>query len=199
MSIPSISPAQPAVRTKRLLLRPWRDEDREPFAEMNADPVVMEHFPGTMSRQASDALVDRFRAHWQELGWGVWAADIPAEAPFIGFVGLSRQDAPGYPVVEVGWRLARPFWGRGYATEGAQRGLELGFGALALDGVVSFTVPQNTRSRAVMERIGMHHDAAEDFDHPRVDPLAYPHMVRHVLYRITRDEWRARHVQEERA
>ena len=199
MSIPSISPAQPAVRTKRLLLRPWRDEDREPFAAMNADPVVMEHFPGTMSRQASDALVDRFRAHWQELGWGVWAVEIPAEAPFIGFVGLSRQDAPGYPVVEVGWRLARPFWGRGYATEGAQRGLELGFGALALDGVVSFTVPQNTRSRAVMERIGMHHDAAEDFDHPRVDPLAYPHMVRHVLYRITRDEWRARHVQEERA
>ncbi|HET6820724.1 MAG TPA: GNAT family N-acetyltransferase [Candidatus Limnocylindria bacterium] len=199
MSIPSISPAQPAVRTKRLLLRPWRDEDREPFAAMNADPVVMEHFPGTMSRQASDALVDRFRAHWQELGWGVWAVEIPAEAPFIGFVGLSRQDAPGYPVVEVGWRLARPFWGRGYATEGAQRGLGLGFGALALDGVVSFTVPQNTRSRAVMERIGMHHDAAEDFDHPRVDPLAYPHMVRHVLYRITRDDWRARHVQEERA
>jgi RimJ/RimL family protein N-acetyltransferase len=199
MSIPSISPAQPAVRTERLLLRPWRDEDREPFAAMNADPVVMEHFPGTMSRQSSDALVDRFRAHWQELGWGVWAVEIPGEAPFIGFVGLGRQDAPGYPVVEVGWRLARPFWGRGYATEGAQRGLELGFGALALDEVVSFTVPQNTRSRAVMERIGMHRDLAEDFDHPRVDPVAYPHIVRHVLYRITGDEWRARHVQEDGA
>jgi RimJ/RimL family protein N-acetyltransferase len=155
----------------------------------------MEHFPGTMSRAATDAQVDRFVAHWDELGWGLWAVELPDAAPFIGFVGILRQDAPGFPVVEVGWRLARQHWGHGYATEGAERALQLGFVTLGLDEVVSFTVPQNARSRAVMERIGLHHNPAEDFDHPRIDPVAYPQLVRHVLYRITREEWRARHVQ----
>ena len=196
MSLPIAAPGEATVRTDRLLLRPWREADRTPFADMNADPEVMEHFPGLMSRAQSDALVDRVLAHWAELGWGLWAVEVPGVAPFIGFVGISRQNAPGWPVVEVGWRLARPYWGRGYATEGALEALRFGFDVLELDEIVSFTIPANTRSRAVMERIGLHHDPADDFDHPRVDPVRYPHIVRHVLYRLGRSEWRARHVQE---
>ena len=192
VTLPVIATGEATVRTQRLLLRPWRDEDREPFAVMNADPEVMEHFPGVMSRDASDALVDRIQEHWAELGWGLWAVEVPEVAPFIGFVGIARQDAPGWPVVEVGWRLARPFWGRGYATEGAEQALAFGFGTLDLGEIFSFTVPQNTRSRAVMERIGLHRDPADDFDHPRVDAAHYPQLVRHVLYRITQAEWRAR-------
>jgi len=192
VTLPVIATGEATVRTQRLLLRPWRDEDREPFAVMNADPQVMEHFPGVMSRDASDALVDRIQEHWAELGWGLWAVEVPEVAPFIGFVGIARQDAPGWPVVEVGWRLARPFWGRGYATEGAEQALAFGFGTLDLGEIFSFTVPQNTRSRAVMERIGLHHDPPDDFDHPRVDAAHYPQLVRHVLYRITQAEWRGR-------
>jgi RimJ/RimL family protein N-acetyltransferase len=193
--LPVVSADDATVRTERLLLRPWREADRESFAALNADPEVMEHFPGVMSRQASDALIDRIGAHWAEVGWGLWAVEIPDTVPFIGFVGLTRQDAVGRPVIEVGWRLARPFWGHGYATEGAERALQFGFEILRLDEIVSFTVPQNSRSRAVMERIGMHRDPADDFDHARVDPVRYPHIVRHVLYRLTKPEWRARHVQ----
>jgi len=195
MTAEVLSPAESprAVRTERLLLREWRDADRQPFAAMNADPAVMEHFPGVMSREASDALIDRVQAHWAEFGWGLWAVEVPGEAPFVGFVGITHQDAPGRRVVEVGWRLARPAWGRGYASEGAERALVLGFETLHLDEIVSFTVPQNTRSRAVMERIGMHHDPADDFDHPRIDPQRYPQLVRHVLYRISQPEWRTRH------
>jgi RimJ/RimL family protein N-acetyltransferase len=196
MSLPIAAPGQATVRTDRLLLRAWREADRTPFAEMNADPEVMEHFPGLMSHAQSDALVDRVLAHWAELGWGLWAVEVLDVAPFIGFVGISRQNAPGWPVVEVGWRLARPYWGRGYATEGALEALRFGFNVLELDEIVSFTIPANTRSTAVMERIGLHHDPADDFDHPRVDPVRYPHIVRHVLYRLGRSEWQARHVQE---
>jgi 3-dehydroquinate dehydratase/shikimate dehydrogenase len=196
MTLPRVAAGEATVRTDRLLLRPWREADREPFAKMNADPAVMEHFPGTLSHVQSDALVDRVLAQWAELGWGLWAVEVPRVAPFIGFVGISRQNAPGWPVVEVGWRLARSYWGHGYATEGAERALQLGFQTLGLDEIFSFTVPQNARSRAVMERIGLHHDPVDDFDHPRVDPVHYPHIVRHVLYRLTRSEWQARHVQE---
>jgi len=192
VTLPVTPVADATFRTKRLLLRPWREADRQPFAVMNADSRVMEHFPGIMSPQASDALVDHIEAHWTELGWGLWAVEVPDVAPFIGFVGIARQNAPGWPVVEVGWRLAHPFWGHGYATEGAEQALAFGFEALNLGEIFSFTVPQNRRSRAVMERIGLHRDPADDFDHPRVDPAHYPQLVRHVLYRITQAEWRAR-------
>jgi RimJ/RimL family protein N-acetyltransferase len=192
----SIRDAPTAVRTERLLLRAWREADREPHAVMNEDPAVMEHFPGTMTREQSDEMFDRVQAHWREFGWGLWAVDVPGEAPFIGFVGVARQVAPGRPVVEVGWRLARAHWGRGFATEAAERSLAFGFETLDLDEIVSFTVPQNARSRAVMERIGMHRDPEDDFDHPRIDAARYPQLVRHVLYRLTQPEWRARHVQE---
>jgi RimJ/RimL family protein N-acetyltransferase len=188
------------ITTERLILRGWRETDRQPFATLNADPVVMEHFQGTMSRVASDAFVDRIEAHWKEAGWGLWAVELPRLAPFIGYVGLWPADyVTGNPMVEVGWRLARPYWGHGYASEAAREVLRVGFEEIGLQEIVSFTVPQNERSWRVMERIGLVRDPSADFDHPRVDPVQYPELVRHVMYRLTRAEWQARHMQERRA
>ncbi len=179
------------IRTERLLLRRWREADRVPFAAMNADPAVMEHMQGVMSRERSDDFIDRIEAHWETHGWGLWAVEVPDAAPFVGYVGLWPADylAPG--MVEVGWRLAREHWGNGYATEAAREALRYGFETVGLDEIVSFTVPQNTRSRAVMKRIGLVRDSSADFDHPRVDPVAYPLLVHHVLYRLGRKSWRA--------
>jgi RimJ/RimL family protein N-acetyltransferase len=179
------------ITTERLILRGWREPDREPFAALNADPAVMEHFQGSMSRQASDAFVDRIEAHWKEASWGLWAVELPRVAPFIGYVGLWPADyVTGNPMVEVGWRLARPHWGHGYATEAAREALRVGFEEVGLQEIVSFTVPQNERSWRVMERIGLIRDPSADFDHPRVDPIAYPELVRHVLYRLSRPAWK---------
>jgi len=181
------------IRTERLLLRGWLDEDRAPFAQMNADPEVREHFQGTLTADESDAFVERIEAHWDERGWGLWAVEVPGVAPFIGFVGLWPADyVTGAPMVEVGWRLAREHWGQGYASEAARAALRFGFEEVGLDEIVSFTVPQNERSTRVMERIGLIRDPAGDFDHPRVDPVAYPQLVRHVMYRLDRDRWRQR-------
>lgn len=182
------------ARTERLVMRQWRASDCDPFAVMNADPEVMEHFQGTMTREASDAFVDRIRARWQDHGWGLWAVEVPGVAPFIGYVGLWPADylpQPIGPQIEVGWRLARPFWGRGYATEAARVALAVGFQEVGLDEIVSFTVPQNGRSRAVMQRIGLVEDPSSSFDHPRVDAAQYPHLVRHVFYRLSRRDWLA--------
>jgi 3-dehydroquinate dehydratase/shikimate dehydrogenase len=180
------------IRTERLLLRRWRDEDRAPFAAMNAHPEVVEHLLGPMTRERSDEFVDRIEAHWDEHGWGLWAVEVVGASPFAGYVGLwpAEYVAPG--MVEVGWRLARDAWGHGYATEAAREALRFGFTEVGLDEIVSFTVPQNVRSRAVMERIGLVRDATGDFDHPRVDPRTHPHLVRHVLYRLDRPTWEAR-------
>ena len=179
------------IRTERLLLRRWRDADREPFAVMNADPTVVEHLMGPLSRERSDDFVDRIEAHWEEHGWGLWAVEVAGGVPFIGYVGLwpAGHVAPG--MVEVGWRLAREHWGQGYVTEAAREALRFGFEDAGLDEIVSFTVPQNERSWRVMERIGLVRDPSGDFDHPRVDPVADPHLVHHVLYRLTRDAWLA--------
>jgi RimJ/RimL family protein N-acetyltransferase len=178
----------PSLPTPRLLLRPWRPSDRAPFAALNADPRVVEYLPGPLSREQSHAIVDRIEAHFAARGFGFWAVEIPGVAPFAGFVGLSvpRFEAHFTPCVEIGWRLAAEHWGHGYATEGARAALAFGFDALGLDEVVSFTVPDNRRSRAVMERAGMTHDPADDFDHPALpegDPLR-----RHVLYRLRRQD-----------
>ena len=171
------------LRTERLLLRPWRDEDREPFAALNADSVVMEHFPSTMTREQSDAFVDFLMDGFAERGWGLWA--VEAEGAFVGFVGLlvPRFEAHFTPAVEIGWRLARHAWGKGYATEAGRAVLDFAFGELGLDEVVSFTATTNLPSQRVMQRLGMTHDPADDFDHPRVPegPLR-----RHVLYRLRR-------------
>ena len=174
------------LRTDRLLLRRWRPEDREPFARLNADSRVMEFFPNALTREESDAAVDRIEAHFQQHGYGLWAVEIPDVAAFAGFVGLAtpRFEAAFTPCVEIGWRLAAEHWGRGYATEGARAALEFGFGPLGLAEILSFTVPHNLRSRRVMEKLGMTHSHAGDFGHPLL-PAGHP-LSRHVLYRLRR-------------
>jgi ribosomal-protein-alanine N-acetyltransferase len=181
------------VRTERLRLRRWRDEDRTAYVEMNQDDDVVEFLQGRPSPEVANAFIDRIEAHWDEHGWGLWAVEVPGVAPFIGFTGLwPATDVLGYESREVGWRLARDHWGHGYATEAAREALRFGFRDLGFDEIVSFTVPENRRSRAVMERIGLESVEGGDFDHPRVDPVAYPHLVRHVLYRLDRPTWEAR-------
>jgi RimJ/RimL family protein N-acetyltransferase len=172
------------LRTERLLLRRWRPSDRQPFAEMNADPRVMEFFPKLLSREESDARVERVEEHFERHGYGLWAVEVPEVAPFIGFIGLSipQWQAHFTPCIEVGWRLAAAFWNCGYATEGARAALDFGFQRLGAAEIVSFTVPANVRSRRVMEKLGMIHSPHEDFDHPLV-PEGHP-LRRHVLYRI---------------
>ena len=176
------------LTTPRLRLRAWRDADLPAFAALNADPAVVEFLPGRLDRAESDAMTTRVRAHWAEHGFGLWAVEVPGGTPFIGYVGLSvpRFEAAFTPCVEIGWRLAAAHWGHGYATEAARAALAYGFGELRLAEMVSFTVPANRRSRAVMERLGMHRDPAEDFDHPGL-PAGHP-LQRHVLYRLGRPE-----------
>jgi RimJ/RimL family protein N-acetyltransferase len=180
------------IRTERLLLRRWRASDREPFAAMNADPAVVEHLQGPMSRERSDDFIDRIEAHWDAHGWGLWAVEVVGGAPFVGYVGLWPAAYLAEGMVEVGWRLASEHWGHGYATEAAREALRFGFEEVGLDEIVSFTVPQNQRSLRVMERIGLVRDPGGDFDHPRVDAATYPHLVRHVFYRLDSVSWRRR-------
>ncbi len=171
------------VRTERLILRRWRDEDLDPYAALNADPRVMAHFPSVLSRQESDAQAARIRKHWDDHGFGLWAVEVAGGAPFIGFIGIQHVpfEAAFTPAVEVGWRLAFDSWGRGYATEGARAALAHGFGTLGLREIVAMTVPSNERSWRVMERLGMRRAQGEDFDHPRL-PDGHP-LRRHILYR----------------
>jgi 3-dehydroquinate dehydratase/shikimate dehydrogenase len=171
------------LRTERLLLRQWRESDREPFAALNADPRVMRYFPAPLDRAASDAMVDHASAAIAEHGWGWWAVETQGE--FIGFVGLQQvpDDLPCHPAVEVGWRLAAEHWGHGYAPEAGRAALDFAFDRLGLDEVVSFTTVLNAPSRRVMDKLGMRHHPERDFDHPRV---AGWHGQRHVLYAVSR-------------
>lgn len=177
--------------TPRLRLRPWTAADRAPFAALNADPEVMEHFPAPLTRAQSDAIADRITSLIDERGWGFWAADgLQDGAPrFMGFVGLHTPapELPFSPCVEIGWRLARPFWGQGLATEAARLALRVGFELLGQSEIVAFTALRNARSRAVMQRLGMRECPGEAFEHPDV-PLGHP--VRpHCLYRLRREDW----------
>ncbi|MGQ0635129.1 MAG: GNAT family N-acetyltransferase [Planctomycetaceae bacterium] len=178
------------MTTERLLLRPWRDADKVPFAALNADAQVMEFLPQPLDRAQSDALVERICEHFERHRFGLWAVEAPGIAPLVGFVGLNIPTFSAHftPCVEIGWRLAREYWGHGFATEAARGAMEFGFRQLALDEIVSFTVPANRRSRRVMERLGMSHNPAEDFDHPRLAPGHS--LCRHVLYRLPRTVWR---------
>jgi len=177
------------LTTDRLLLRQWRDSDREPFAALNADPAVMEHFPALQTREQSDALIDRNIPELDGRGWGLWAMEVKDTGEFIGFTGLNVPtfEAPFLPGVEIGWRLAKGAWGNGYATEAARAALAYAFGPAGLDEIVSFTATTNLPSQRVMQRIGMVHDEAGDFDHPRIEDGH--RLQRHVLYRITRAQW----------
>lgn len=173
----------------RVVMRGLRDGDRVPFAALNSDPRVMEFYPRRLDRAQSDAMIDRIQEHFRERGFGLWAVEVPGVASFIGYVGLLVPQFVAHftPCVEIGWRLAAEHWGRGYATEAARLALAYGFGPLALPAVVSFTTAENRRSRAVMERLGMHRDPAEDFDHPDL-PEDHP-LRRHVLYRLNSTEF----------
>lgn len=180
------------LSTERLLLRRWRDADRVPFAAINADPQVMEHFPAPLSRAESDAFLDqRVLPHLAEHGYGLWAVERRDDGAFLGTVGLMWQTfpAPFTPALEVGWRLAAHAWGHGYATEAGNASLQHAFDRIGVDEVVSMTSVSNTSSRAVMERLGMTRDPDDDFDHPRV-PDGSP-LRRHVLYRLSRRQWSA--------
>jgi len=174
------------LATDRLRLRRWRDGDLAPFAALNADPQVMRHFPELLDRAASDALVGRIEAHFDRHGFGPWVVEIPGVTECAGFVGLMVPtfEAHFTPCIEIGWRLARPFWGQGYATEAAGAALDYAFNTLHVDEVVAITVPANRPSRAVMERLGMVYDPAGDFDHPNL-PAGHT-LQRHVLYRKQR-------------
>jgi RimJ/RimL family protein N-acetyltransferase len=186
-SVPRV--ASSMLRTNRLLLRPWRDADRAPFAALNADAQVMEHTPAVMTRAASDVLLTQLRAQIDRCGFGLWAVEVTEEsqaAPFVGFVGLNvpTWEAPFTPCVEVAWRLARHAWGRGYATEAARAAIDDGFGRLGFAEILAWTVPANVRSWRVMERLGMVRSPDDDFDHPSL-PEGHP-LRRHVLYRLKR-------------
>ncbi len=178
----------PIIRTNRLILRAWKEEDLPPFAALNADPKVMEYFPSPLTKEESDKLARRIIETIQNNGWGLFAVSVPGVAPFIGFIGVQKipYAVPFTPTVEIGWRLAADYWNKGYATEGAIAVLKYGFEKLKLDEIVALTTVSNQRSRAVMEKIGMHHNPADDFDHPNL-PKEHP-LRPHVLYRIRRNE-----------
>ena len=177
-----------ALRTSRLLLREWRDDDYAPFAAMWADPEVMRYFyRPSADRAASDAWIDRMRMHNDTHGFAYWAVELSGSDPLIGAIGLTRVLSPALrfaPAVEIGWRLAQRYWGRGYAAEAARAVLDDGFGRFAFTEIVAFTVPANRRSWRLMERLGMTRDPADDFDHPAV-PEGHE-LRRHILYRLRR-------------
>jgi len=180
------------LKTKRLILRPWREEDLEPFAQLNADSRVLEYFPSVLTHEESNNLALRLKVTLEKNGWGLWAAVLLETDEFIGFIGLNKwtkSSLPTHftPAVEIGWRLGFEYWGKGYATEGAIACLGYGFETLSLDEIVSFTAVQNMRSRRIMEKIGMHHDPKDDFDHPKLPEGHW--LRRHVLYRIEADKW----------
>ncbi|HEY0519162.1 MAG TPA: GNAT family N-acetyltransferase [Ilumatobacteraceae bacterium] len=177
----------PRLTTERLLMREWRDSDRAPYAEINSDPDVMQHFPSRLTPQQSFEMVDRITAAWRDNGFGLWAVERTDTEEFIGFVGLMSPvwQAEFTPCVEVGWRLAKRHWGNGFAPEAALAALVWGFDNVDLPGdqIVSFTTEGNVNSRRVMEKIGMQRDPLGDFDHPMLPDWVHR---RHVLYRIDR-------------
>lgn len=183
------SPNPVSLETARLILRPWLDRDRAPFARMSTDPQVMKHLLPFASPEAVDAWIDRQQVHLETHGFCFWAVESKADGAFLGAAGLLRvgYEAHFTPAVEVGWRLDRRFWGQGYAPEAAACAIRFGFEHVELPEIVANTVPANRNSRRVMEKLGMSHAAADDFDHPLV-PIEHP-LRRQLLYRLPRDRW----------
>jgi RimJ/RimL family protein N-acetyltransferase len=173
--------------TDRLYLRQWVEADKEPFARLNADSRVMEYFPSLLDRAASDAMVDRLQALIFDRGWGLWAVESKQDKQFIGYVGLHipKADLPFSPCVEIAWRIAFDYWGKGYASEAARGALKVGFEQLCLPEIVSFTAITNRRSRQVMERLGMIQEP-KTFEHPSLED-GHP-LREHFLYRLAREQ-----------
>jgi RimJ/RimL family protein N-acetyltransferase len=176
------------LKTDRLLLRQWKRSDYSGFAKISGDTDVMEFYPKLLTVVESDALADRIRGLIDKRGWGFWAVETLKQKDFIGFVGLHipSEQLPFSPCVEIGWRIAKEHWGKGYATEAAQAALDYGFSRLDLDEIVSFTTLANLRSQRVMQKIGMS-DAKENFMHPDID-RSHP-QCEHVLYKLTQSDW----------
>jgi RimJ/RimL family protein N-acetyltransferase len=175
------------LKTKRLILRQWRDEDYEPFARLNADPKVMEHFPSTLTKVQSDVMATTLKTLISQNGWGFWVMEEKETGLFVGALGLHEptENLPFLPCVEIGWRLAYEHWGKGYATEAGKEVLRYAFEDLKLEEVVSFTAVANKRSRDLMKRLGMK-NSYENFEH---SALPQGHRLReHVLYKISKDE-----------
>lgn len=182
------TPGAACLHGERVWLRPWRARDLAPFAALNSDPPVFAHLPGPLDRAQSDALAHRFSDELASNGFGFWALELPGVAPFAGFIGLNQPSFNSHftPCIEVGWRLARPFWGRGYATEAARLAIAFAFEQLALREVVAFTTVDHIRSRRVMVRLGMEPEATP-FPHPDL-PNNHP-LSSHILYRLERHIW----------
>jgi len=177
------------LHSSRLTLRSWEDRDRAPFAALSADGVVMQYLTPLPTLEASNAWIDRQGAQFSQDGSGYWAVELRETGQLVGAVGLSRPSYQAHftPAVGVGWRLARPFWGCGYASEAAEAALQFGFGQLGLDEIVAVTIPANTKSQQVMRRLGMTYSSADDFDHPRL-PEGDPRR-RCVLFRLLHRDW----------
>jgi RimJ/RimL family protein N-acetyltransferase len=184
-----VSDGGPTLKTERLLLRRWNASDREPFAALNADPEVMRYFRQPLDRSASDQFVDRIETGFEKNGFDLWAVEESSTRTFLGFTGLVRQtfEAHFTPAVEIGWRFCRAAWGHGFATEAARGALRFGFEDAGLEEIVSMTTRTNERSRAVMERIGMTYDPADDFEYVNT-PIGHP-LRPSVLYRLSRARW----------
>lgn len=177
------------LKTERLILRPWRESDLEPFAKMNANPKIREFFISTQTPEQSNQSANIMAKEIESAGWGFWAVELPGVAPFIGCIGIRPVDFSAHftPAVEIGWRLDEAYWGKGYAVEGAFIAMKYGFEILNLPQIVSFAATTNNRSRNIMDKLGMHREFGDDFDHPNFPP-DHKHK-RHVLYRIDKEEW----------
>ncbi len=177
------------LRTPRLVLRRWEERDIEPFAALNADPEVMQFFPYTLTMEQTISMVDRIEAQFESAGFSLWALEVETTGEFIGFVGLSRPSfqAPFTPCVEIGWRLAKEHWGRGYAPEAAREVLRDGFERIGLLEILSFTAAINEKSVRVMEKVRMTRNPLDDFLHPMVEDGH--RLQEHVLYRLARSNW----------
>lgn len=172
------------LETERLVIRRWTKDDREPFANMNADKRVCQFLPKTLSREESDSFVDRIERHCDDFGYGLFAVELKQTSTFIGFVGLVNVPFETHftPALEMGWRISADHWNKGFATEAARAILDYGQNLLKLKNIVSFTVPHNIPSRRVMEKIGLTHIPVGDFNHPKLE-LGHP-LCRHVLYKL---------------
>lgn len=180
------------LETERLLLRTFKESDLDAMTAINQDPKVMQHFPSLLDQEQTAKLIQKITNYQYKYGYSLYAVELKSTSEMIGFVGLlfrnkEEFDAPFMPSTEIGWRLSSKQWNRGYATEAAIAVLEYGFNHLDLDEIVSFTVPANKASRRVMEKIGLHYNSDDDFDHPNLDKNS--HLCRHVLYRLTKQEW----------
>jgi RimJ/RimL family protein N-acetyltransferase len=178
------------IETARLRMRTWREEDAEPYYQINQDPRVTQYLLGALTIEQVEAFLLRVNEQQEKQGYTLWATELKSTGELIGFIGLNYTDFPAHftPAVEIGWRLGSSHWGQGYATEGAKAVLEYGFKTCSLKEIVSFTVPENVRSIRVMEKIGLKRDPDGNFPYPKL-PEDHP-LSSHVLYRITREDER---------